>query len=455
MPNTAHDDRSQDPVARAVAQSKTVAEVLIAPGAIAKTGALYARHFTGSACLIADENTWAAAGPQAEAALHAAGIETRRHILPATPRPKATVDLANSLRDMLHGGLHDMLHGGQTPIAIGSGVLNDLVKHAAFDTNRPYLCIATAASMDGYTSAGAPLSDRGFKKTIQCRPARAVLGDLDIIAAAPRAMTGWGYGDLAGKIPAGGDWIIADTLGIETIDDIAWPLVQTNLRAWLGQPNAVAAGDRSAISGLFTGLTLVGLAMELHGSSRPASGADHQIAHLWEMDDLMQNGERVSHGACVAVGCTMTLRLYDWLLTQDLSRLDPAIADSAPTFDDKIAAIRAAFGPGEIATRAIDETRAKHIDRATHRARLETLRATWPALRARLRAHLMPAADMRAALHAAGAPADGAEIGVDRAYLERTTLNARFLRSRYTLLDLLDETGLLAQAVTAALPPPS
>lgn len=455
MSDAARNTTAQDPVASAVAQSKTVAEVLIAPGAIARTGALYTRHFTGPACLIADENTWAAAGPQAEAALHAAGVQTRRHILPATPRPKATVDLANSLRDMLHSGLHP----GETPIAIGSGVLNDVVKHAAFDRDRPYLCpylcIATAASMDGYTSAGAPLSDRGFKKTIPCRPARAVLGDLDIIAAAPRAMTGWGYGDLAGKIPAGGDWIIADTLGIEAIDDVAWPLVQTNLRAWLGQPHAIATGDRAAISGLFTGLTLVGLAMELHGSSRPASGADHQIAHLWEMDDLMQNGERVSHGACVAVGCTMTLRLYDWLLTQDLTRLDPAIADSAPTFDDKIAAIRAAFGPGEIATRAIDETRAKHIDRATHRARLETLRAAWPALRARLGAQLMPAADMRAALHAAGAPADAAEIGVDRAYLARTTLNARFLRSRYTLLDLLDETGLLAQAVTAALPAPS
>lgn len=444
MPNLARSSSDQDPVARAVAQSKTVAEVLIAPGAIAQTGALYTRHFTGPACLIADENTWAAAGPQAEAALNAAGIATRRHILPAKPRPKPTVDLANALRDALHPG--------ETPVAIGSGVLNDVTKHAAFEANRPYLCIGTAASMDGYTSAGAPLSDKGFKKTIQCRPARAVLGDLDIIAAAPPEMTGWGYGDLAGKIPAGGDWIIADTLGVEAIDDVAWPLVQSSLRAWLGQPRAIAAGDPAAIAGLFTGLTLVGLAMELHGSSRPASGADHQIAHLWEMDDLMQNGERVSHGACVAVGCTMTLRLYDWLLAQDLTRLDPAIADTAPTLDDKIAAIHAAFGPGEIATRAIEETRAKHIDRAAQRARIETLRAEWPRLQSRLRTQLMPADQMRAALHAAGAPADAAEIGIDRAYLERTTLNARFLRSRYTLLDLLDETGLLAQAVNAALP---
>ncbi len=438
-------DSAADPLARAVAQSASVAEVLIAPGAIAQAGALYRRHFTGPACLIADDASWAAAGPQAEAALNAAGIATRRHILAIPPRPKPTVELADSLRHMLAPG--------ETPVSIGSGVLNDVTKHAAFRLDRPYLCIGTAASMDGYTSAGAPLSEKGFKKTIPCRPARAVLGDLDIIARAPRAMTGWGYGDLAGKVPAGADWIIADALGLEAIDTVAWPLVQGGLRGWLANPAAIAAGDPAAISGLFRGLTLVGLAMELHGSSRPASGADHQIAHLWEMEDLSQGGARVSHGACVAVGCSMTLRLYDWLLAQDLTRLDPSHADRAPDLDAKFAAITAAFGPGEIAARAAEETRAKHIDRAAHRDRIETLRRIWPDLAARLRAQLMPAAEMRAALHAAGAPSDAAEIGVDRAALERTTRNARFLRSRYTVLDLLDETGLLEQAIAAALPP--
>ena len=64
----------------------------------------------------------------------------------------------------------------------------------------------------------------------------------------------------------------------------------------------------------------------------------------------------------------------------------------------------------------------------------------------------MPAAEMRRHLRAAGAPAEAADIGVATDYLRRTILNARFLRSRYTLLDLLDETGLLVQAVDATLP---
>jgi glycerol-1-phosphate dehydrogenase [NAD(P)+] len=429
-------------IAAAVARSASVAEVLIGAGVIADVAAFYRRNVgEGAALLIADENTWAAAGAAVQTALLAAGIIVQTLILPATPRPKPTVTLANELRDVL-------ARSGATAVAIGSGVINDVVKYAAFQLNQPYLCVATAASMDGYTSAGAPLSDMGFKKTIQCRPARAVLGDLNIIAAAPAVMTGWGYGDLAGKVPAGGDWMIADALGIEAIDDAAWPMVQDGLGGWLARPDRVARGEAQAIAGLFTGLTLVGLAMERHGSSRPASGADHQIAHLWEMEGLAQNGEAVSHGACVAVGCAVVLALFDWLLDQDLRGLTVP----APEWAAKEAAILAAFGAGEIATRAIEETRAKHLDPAGHALRLALIAQVWPDLSHRLRARLVPSAVMQMRLQAAKAPARAAEIGVGRAHLRRSIAHALYLRSRYTVLDLLAETGMLQVAIDATFP---
>lgn len=435
----------EDVIRQAVARSASVAEVRIGRGVLAEAAAVYARHFTGPVVLMADDRGWAVAGPQVEAALTAAGIACRRHIIPATPRPKPTVDLADSLRAVLRPG--------ETPVAIGSGVMNDVVKHAAFTSGIPYMCVATAASMDGYTSAGAPLSDKGFKITIPCRPAKVLLADLDVIAAAPAEMTGWGYGDLAGKVPAGGDWMIADALGIEAIDDVAWPMVQGGLEGWLSQPDRIAAGDRDAVEGLFLGLTLVGLAMEAHGSSRPASGADHQIAHLWEMDDLHFGDERVSHGACVAVGTMTALRMYDWLLSRDLTGLDPAHrAAEAPSLAVKEAEIRDRFGPGEIAERAIIETRAKHVEGLALQDRLTRLQNVWPDLSARLRSRLWTADRMAQHLGRAGAPVEPADIGVDPAYLYRTILKARFLRSRYTVLDLLDEVGLLDQAAVAALP---
>ncbi|MDK2775147.1 MAG: iron-containing alcohol dehydrogenase, partial [Tabrizicola sp.] len=162
-----------DLIRAAVARSSSVAEVRIGRGVLAEAGALYARHFAGPAVLMADERGWGAAGPAVEAALTAAGIATRRHVIPARPRPKPTVDLADALRADLRPG--------ETPVAIGSGVMNDVVKHAAYTAGISYICVATAASMDGYTSAGAPLSEKGFKKTIPCRPAKVLLADLDVI----------------------------------------------------------------------------------------------------------------------------------------------------------------------------------------------------------------------------------------------------------------------------------
>ena len=169
------------------------------------------------------------------------------------------------------------------PIAVGAGVINDLVKYAAYRKGLPFMSVATAASMDGYASGGAPLSKNGFKHTIACAPPRVIVADSHILATAPAPMAGWGYGDLAGKIPAGADWIIADALRVEAMDHDVWSLVHDHLGDWLSDPAGIAKGDSQTLVELHKGLTICGLSMEFHGSTRPASGADQQIAHIWEM----------------------------------------------------------------------------------------------------------------------------------------------------------------------------
>lgn len=427
----------------AVARSPSVAALRVARGAVAETGRIWT-EILGEvpALIVADDNTFGAAGAGVEAALAAAGVPVRRHVLPGRPRLKPSRELGEEIAAQLGSG--------ERFLALGAGVLNDLTKFAAFQRDTPYVCVATAASMDGYTSAGAPLSDRGFKKTIQCRPARAVVADLDVIGAAPSEMHGWGYGDMAGKVPAGADWLVADALGVEAVDPAVWDMVQGPLRDWLAAPESVARGEPAAVEGLFAGLAMVGFAMEAHGSSRPASGADHQIAHLWEMEDLHFAGERVSHGACVAVGCVAALQLYDWLLAQDLSHLDiDAVTAAAPSLAAKRAEITASFTDPGVAERAIEETTAKHLDPTALRRRLQHLRASWPDLAARLRTQLLEPAHMADLLGRAGAPRTAAAIGLDAPRVRATAAAARFLRSRYTVLDLLDETGLLEPALDA------
>lgn len=438
-------DSYQRTVLPAVERSKTIDAVILADSCLDEAGKVFRQHFRDAAAVvIADETTYAVAGDRVSRALSAADVAVSKHVLPARPRLEPDRKTGDSIADHLRHA------AGKRPIAVavGSGVVHDLTRYAASQMKTAFMSVPTAASMDGYTSAGAPLSDRGFKITLQCAPPRVILADLGIIASAPAAMSGWGFGDLAGKMPAGGDWLVADALGIEPIDDTAWPMVQNNLRGWLSDPAGVKRGDKDAVAGLFVGLTMCGIAMELHGSSRPASGADHQIAHIWEMEYLEHRGEKVSHGACVAIGCLTMLALFDWFIGQDFSSLDPRGAGedvaSGPALEQ---AIRAAFDNGEIADRAILEMRGKHVDPDALAARLEKLRRSFPVLRDRLSGHLMREADMRRLLAAAGSPVTIGDIGLSPGQHRATVLKARWIRKRYTLLDLLAEAGLLERAV--------
>ena len=426
----------------AVAQSKKIDAIVIDHDALRQVpGILRERFNTVNVFLIADENTMAAAGNVLKEYLTECGFALTTQVFPATPYLKAKVENAETFLPGLQA------HGG-IPVAVGSGVINDLVKYAAFQIDKPYLSIATAASMDGYSSAGAPLTHKGFKHTIPCAPPRIIVADLDIISNAPQAMSGWGYGDLAGKIPAGADWLIADALGVEKIDTVAWPLVQDNLRTWLSNPAGVATGDAPTCNALFTGLVMVGIAMEINGSSRPASGADHQIAHLWEMDGIEHDGRPVSHGTCVALGTLTVLSLYEWLLAQDFQYLEThRVVRHRRRLDVLCAEIRQRFSSPDVADKVLVETRAKYVADELLRERIERIKQIWPSLQQRLADYLIPFEEMKAMLAAAGITTDPAAVGIDRTYHRATLIGSRLIRRRYTILDFLEETGQFDQAV--------
>jgi glycerol-1-phosphate dehydrogenase [NAD(P)+] len=435
-------EQPNETIRSAVAQSKKIDTIVIGHDALQQVPVLLREHFkTSSVFLIADENTMAAAGNGLSKNLTDSGFALTTHVFPATPYLKAKVENADAFLSRLKA------HGG-VPVAVGSGVINDLVKYAAFQIGTPYLSIATAASMDGYASAGAPLSRKGFKHTIPCAPPRVIVADLGIISNAPKAMSGWGYGDLAGKIPAGADWLIADALGIESLDPAVWRLVQDDLRAWLSNPAGVVKGDAEKFNALFTGLVMVGIAMEIHGSSRPASGADHQIAHLWEMDGVEYEGLPVSHGTCVALGTLTILSLYEWLLAQDFHDLDAhRVIRHRRRLDDLAVQIRRCFVSPNINEKALQETQAKYIEDDLLRERIGRIKRIWPSLRRRLVDHLIPFEEMKTMLSAAGIATQPAAVGIDRTYHRQTLVNALFIRRRYTILDFLEETGRFDEAV--------
>ena len=429
----------------ALANASTTRQLLFGAGVLGDTARLVTATFPGRpAVIVADERTYAIAGRRVREALMAAGHPVAEPVIfPEVPTLRPDTRNVEQVRRALMAGPGPVL-----PIAVGSGTVNDLTKRAAFEADLPYIVVGTAASMDGYTASGAALIHEGVKQTFACPAPVAVIADLDVLCAAPAPMTASGYGDLVGKVTAGADWLIADALGIEPLEPPVWEMVQGPLRDMIADPARFQRGEPAAIEQLFYGLIITGLAIQVSGSTRPASGSEHQFSHLWEMRGLEHAGEFVSHGFKVGLGSIVSTALYERLLARDIARLDvdTAVANW-PAWEAMAAGIRALDDHPMLIERALEECRAKYVSPEDLRARLERLRARWPELRERLRAQLLPVAELRELLVAGGCPVTPEQIGLTRAQMRASYPAARLIRRRYTVYDVVYEAGVFGALV--------
>jgi glycerol-1-phosphate dehydrogenase [NAD(P)+] len=426
-------------LAEALSSARETRALIVGSGAVRETARVFQEHFAGSrAIIVADETTFALAGKSVGEILFAAGVTCVAPFIFRDPALYAEFRFVEQLEASLRQ--HDAI-----PVAVGSGTINDLVKLAAHRVGRAaYLCVATAASMDGYTAFGASITFQGAKQTFNCPAPRAVVADLDLIRRAPPEMTASGYADLSAKITAGADWILADALGVEPIDPRAWAIVQGGLRDSLADPAGARGGKESAIGPLVEGLMLGGFAMQWSKSSRPASGAEHQFSHLWDMEHHVHEGAAPSHGFKVGVATLAVTRFYEQLLAYDFSRLDvDRSVASWPTFESVEARARRMFAGTDFLDTAISESRVKHVSPAVLRPQLERLKAGWSEIRARLQAQLLPSAEMQRRLHLVGAPTEPEQIGINRERLRDAFFRAYHIRRRFTVLDVAVRTGTL------------
>lgn len=412
-------------------------------GARQESAAVFHSQFgSAPAVIVADEQTFAAVGRHVYDSFRRAGHALADPFV-FGPHVSATEECARELQAGI--GANALV-----PVAVGSGTINDLTKLAAHRLNRRYMVVATAASMDGYTAYGASITFRGSKQTFDCPAPRAVVADLDAIAAAPPGLNASGYADLLAKVAAGADWILADALGIEAINPSVWRTVQGLLREWVASPGGIARNDPVCLRRLVYGLMMSGFAMQAARSSRPASGAEHQFSHLWDMQHHTHDGAAPSHGFKVGIGTLASIGLYEELFDRELQRLDVDQAVKAwPALDAVRARITERLGTGELADKAWEETLAKYLSGEGLREQLTRLRALWPDLRLRLQRQLIPFRQVQAMLQEAGCAAEPEQIGIPRERLRMSYEQACYLRRRFTVLDVASRTGLLESAVSS------
>jgi len=300
--------------------------------------------------------------------------------------------------------------------------------------------------MDGYTSFGASITKDGNKTTFDCPAPAAIVIDPVICAAAPKECCASGYADLIAKIPAGADWMIAEHLGYDAVDQYALDLVQKDLRDSLANPDAVKDGDVEYTEKLANGLVMSGFAMQASCSSRPASGIEHQFSHYWDMENLAyDNGKHVSHGFKVGIGTLVSTAAFEWLLQYPIETIDiDECVNRWPSFEQMCETIDKVFpGREKHAARAKKESADKYIDATTLKERLTSFIAKWPTLKEEIASQIIPFEQVYDSLKRVGAPYEPQMIGIERKRLKETFEGIPYMRSRVSIIDLVLMLGLM------------
>ena len=381
--------------------------------------------------IIADANTWTAAGHSAAEILRHAGFDVvEPYIFPGSPVLHPDKKLADTLVEAMPEKC--------VPVAVGSGVINDLVKCAAGSVGIAYCCCPTAASVDGYTSSGAAMSVDGMKVTVPCPAPLAIVSDIEVLNTAPPEMAAAGYADLFAKVTGGADWIIADVLGEELIDPPTWKMVHEKLRDWISDCN-----DKYNI---FMGLAATGYAMQMYKDSRPASGAEHLMSHIWEMEGLTYCGDDVSHGFKVGIGMIAETRLMEFVIATDAAKAaELAVPGLSKT--ERWSEIDTLLEKGCYGSGIKDVAMNKFLEGEKLSERREQIRSNWDVLREKLKKQLIPSDTMIKMMSKAGCPVAIKDIGLDIEQFIHAIRTAQLIRKRYTVLDLLYEAGILEAAI--------
>jgi glycerol-1-phosphate dehydrogenase [NAD(P)+] len=380
--------------------------------------------------LVADKRTWEIAGARlSEAMDESYSVEVCLLRDDAYGHLHASVDLVDEVL-AAHPDDYDFF------AAVGSGTVNDLTRAVAHQRERPYFVLATAASMNGYTSAIVALLENGLKTTRPATPPVAVFADPAVLEEAPRELTLAGLGDLISKPYCGCDWKIASLVKGEYYCPVPDRLLSVPFEQALEVFPWLANGDPAAVSRLFCLLLVSGLSMAITGTSSPASGGEHLLSHYWDMVRLRDSRQLNLHGAQVGVGSLVIDELYREIFELDFANAS-FVANPAPAAARR--GIEDSFGT--LATAVWPQWEAKLAARSVRD--LDRLRDQESLIKGEIEHTLAVGRRVRHVLAAAGAPTRADHLGISGSELGAAIRRGRMIRNRFTALDVAAELGLL------------
>lgn len=327
--------------------------------------------------------------------------------------------------------------GAEALVAVGSGTISDSCKYATHLDGREYSAFATSP-MNAYTTPTASVSFGGFKQSITCHFPKGVFFDLEVVARCPKRLVSAAFADVVCRTTAQVDWLMSHLLFGTPYSETAYTLLAIDEDAMIANAGALLRGEPHALATLTRVSAIMGLGTSFTGTTHVGSMAEHMISHAIDMFAGAAH-PGTSHGEQVGVASLAMSRLQNAILGADTPpRVGPTVIP--------VARLERDYG-AEAAAMMREQTGRKAFTEESAEAMNARLEKDWDELRARLGAVMRPAEELDDALAAAGCQRTGADLGLEPALWRRLVHDARFIRDRFTMLDLADDSGRLAPFV--------
>ncbi len=279
-----------------------VKDVLIESGAVNRVGEILRKNnFCQNILLVADNNTMSASSGIVESL---DGFNTEYKIYDNLR--VATMEHVNEIENLIKNKEISVL-------SVGTGSINDTCRLACARQGKKLCIFATAPSMDGFASYGAPIVNNGFKATYSAKSPDVIIADTRILADAPKELKSAGFGDMIAKYVGLIDWKISSLLTKEYYCEKIAKLTRDAVDELMEMSDKVSINDEYTAGKIFEALLKTGIGMSFAQNSRPASGSEHIIAHLIECVELRDNIIPNFHGDDVGVATLEMLKYYNTL----------------------------------------------------------------------------------------------------------------------------------------------
>lgn len=407
-------------------------DAVVRPGAVELLSE-YAKKYGGSrAFVIADENTFAAAGEKVTNNLLENGIPFTRFTY-GKERIEPDERALGSL--LLHFD-----HRCDILIAIGSGVLNDITKIVAKLSGLPFIVVATAPSMDGFASSTSSVIRGGLKVSVDSACPDVVIGDTDVLKDAPLPMLRAGLGDMLAKYTSLCEWRIGRVVTGEYYCEEVARMIRAAVKKCVDNASGILTRDPAAVDAVMEGLIVSGIAADWAGVSRPVSGTEHYFSHLWDMRALEFGTPWSLHGIQCGIGELLTLEKYE-----ELKKTRPDKNRALSFFEefDKDAwfgRIRAYLGKS--AEAIIDgASGSDRYDKEKHAERVENICENWDDILRIVDEELPSYETLDGILKTIDAPRKPSDIGIPDGETPLAFRMTRDIRDKYILSSLMWDMG--------------